>query len=401
MPITTTYTAHLNFGLSIIRRISEYLDKRSLRASTLTCQQWYLASRPVVFGKIFVKDSRKYSRLLHLLEYHPDICLWIKTLRLEKANDEDTESVEPNGNFVYAFASELAPRLSKLQRLELAWMEELDPYRVSSFLSGLLSLKTVHTLCISNCHFTGDFILSLANAFPTLTSLQVLGFSSPYYRDCPLPLESNQHLLRLRRLKLHEDQEQIADDENIISTLYRALASCPTKDGLRCLDLAFMNRISLPHIGTLLKSVAHSLEELTIKLPMSMKIWGKDRGLAEFKFHLNLSSLLNLRTLRIDEINHPATRDILTTLPEPILLRRLTFGLEFNNISRFSNKAYAPLDEYLASARFPATMQIWFDYKGILDNEQVQGKIRRVFKSVHMKGVLGVSRVVKEYFLRL
>lgn len=100
----------------------------------------------------------------------------------------------------------------------------------------------------------------------------------------------------------------------------------------------------------------------------------------------------------MDEIKHPATLDILATLPDPIPLHRLTFGLEFNNISSISNKAYAPLDGFLAGARFPSTTQIWFEYKGILSNEQVQGKLQRVFKGVYAKGVLGVSKVTKEYY---
>lgn len=278
MPITTTYTALLNFGPELLRRISESLDKRSLRAFTLICQQWYLASRPVLFGKITVKTDEKYQRVLNLLKHHSQVRPWVKFLRFEKADDEDDlASPSSNDDFVKAFASELAPLLNKLERLEFAWLDEFDPQTVSCFLRGLSLLTTVHTLCLSNCMFTGDFVLSLARAFPTLTSLHILGFSIPFHHEPPLS-EPKSYPLQLRCFKYHEECELICHDEVLISTLHQAITSSPSKDIISSLDFAFVDRLSLSHISMLLKAVGSSLEELTLKLPMSLKIWGKDRG---------------------------------------------------------------------------------------------------------------------------
>ena len=114
--------------------------------------------------------------------------------------------------------------------------------------------------------------------------------------------------------------------------------------------------------------------------------------------YLNLSSLNHLRTLRLDELKHPAIQSILATLPNPVPLKRLTLAVEFNHVGHFVNKSYASLDEFLASEKFPDAMEIWLDYKGSLNDDQVQGKLSRVFRRVHKNGVLGVSRVVREYY---
>ena len=293
--LTTTYTALLHLDLSTTRFITQFLDREALETFSLVCQHWYFASRPTIFQKLIIGDQDKYQKLIKLLSQCSDVYPWIKTLCIKRSQHEDAPTLD---SYIYAFASELVPKLSRLERLELAWFEELPPENIPLFLQAFSSLETVHTLCFMNCSFSHHVFLTLIHSFPSVTSLHLAG-NVPHSTTIPLPFtQSGSHALQLQRLRYHETEDRTCGKDSreaFIEVLYQAIVSSNSKNYLRSLDVSFSSQLSLKYVGMLLKTVCDSLEDLKIKLPMSLKSWGKDRGCTGQSRLFDIEPSANLR----------------------------------------------------------------------------------------------------------
>lgn len=389
----------LILGPEILSRVFQCLSRISIQRCSLACREWHTIARPVVFRKIIIKNEKKYLRVNNLLEEQPEVCSWIKELCFDNMLDDSDSAAISTPEWVYAFATQLAPKMKRLECLEFVGLEELERDRVFPFITGLQVLSSIRTLRFVDCALSSNCLLAVACSFSNLVTLSIIQPSIFFDTDStPRPALPKHHQLRLTAFKYHDYDDRIDDeDKNLLKSLLAELHSSGSLQTLRCLDFDIKDRLTLPQVGRLLQEVGPSFEDFTLKLPMSLKIWGKDRGQAEFKRHLNFSSMKSLRSLRFEDIKHPVTLDLLKTLPKPIELRRLTFGIEFNHVASLRNKDYAQLDEFLSSEHFSSMTEVWFDYKGVLDDNTVRKKAGRAFKGLDKRGMLGVSKVVREY----
>jgi len=181
----------------------------------------------------------------------------------------------------------------------------------------------------------------------------------------------------------------------VVSELEKNIFLAPvfTKD-LRKLALVVLQSARLHEMGELLHEADQTLEELDIKLSLTLERQLKNDVGTVLSPLFKLSTLTKLVKLNLHHPTGILAFYFLDRLPRPELLQQLLFTVSFGTLSGFTNRKYQRLDEYCADGgKFSGLHEVRFLYMGPLGYDAAKKELENAFLKINKRGILGVDMV--------
>lgn len=377
-------------------------DVGSQRSCNLVCKDWHDTFRRHIFQRIILRErsDHPYERFLNLIQGSPEVLQWIHELQLDC-----NWCIPVDGNeritgisFAYRVIDFISRKPNTLRTLHFrSWQPPKSDYRESrNFFLNLSKLEGVRHLKFNLSTVSGDHLLSFIGAFPHLSALTftVSGVcTSGNYQHASFTSNTPIYYPNTRLQVIHLELFLFLDTDYEINESpesQRWNHPMITKQ-LRSLTLELWGGSQLTEYGVILGAAGGTLEHVDLRL--SNEFWkkGNSRLYHALLDSIRFSGPTSLQSLNLNDPISPSNIEFLSQLPNPRLLQKLSFVVRFTSISRFRNKDFVALDEYLCSPEFSGLSEVFFTYLGLLDEDIVEKKLKRVFKHVDGRGVLHVK----------
>ncbi|KAI0796921.1 hypothetical protein C8Q75DRAFT_888034 [Abortiporus biennis] len=359
---------------------------KSLRACGFANRSWHTAVRPYIFRSLTLNKEGRLKELEFAVENEPVVGSWIREIIIKPdpyilLDGTIWNHIIHPCAWILRLPTILPHKLKRLYSFQFIGLGDMGwKYReLNATLPKFAYFSSVKSLSIINCRIPKELMRATASSFPNLTNLHII---NTYPTPNPLGLYNQtqqlvpRHSPRLEELSLHIPDGLLAWELGSFDELTKP----PHKvNDLRVLDLRLQHPGGLMDLGSLLKFLGQSLQELSVTIVSDT--WATEQQYQAITDHCDLSNLTGLRSITLNPLSHPGNSHFLSTIKSPHIAK-VAFLTSFVYLRSLEATMLTKLREVLQEEIFESLEDLQFFYSGPLKVDKVYQKMKREFSGV-------------------